>query len=75
VPSNQASQEPKTPSEVKRPVNKTALEKLISKSNPNSRRTQREKEEDAYIKYLETKLGYKNGKSAKVDDGLDGMSY
>jgi len=46
----------------------------MSKADPKPKRTQKEKEEDAYIEYLESKLGYKKGKSIKYDDGLDGMS-
>lgn len=42
-------------------------------------RTRQEEEEDAYIVYLESKLGYKKGgrKSSKLadDDGLDGMCH
>jgi len=54
----------------------TALEKLVSRSDkvsitPSSR-SQREREDDAYIAYLERKLG-KEKKSAEDDDGLDGM--
>lgn len=69
----------------------TALEKLAQRSGPGGRndvstttglpRTQKEKEEDAYIAYLESKLGLKKGTSrasklgAGMDeDGLDGAS-
>lgn len=63
---------------------KTALQKLAVRtdtlSNPGvTSRTQREKEEDAYIAYLESKLGWrKGGKKTSTygsglgDDGLDG---
>jgi hypothetical protein len=63
---------------------KTALGKLVSPSLLSSNtsnqlppKSQREKEEDEYIAYLESKLGYgKTGKRKVVseDDGLDGMS-
>ncbi|KAJ8072377.1 suppressor of glycerol defect [Marasmius tenuissimus] len=56
----------------------SALEKLARKSTLTSRirppRTQQEKEEDAYITYLEAKLGYSGkGKKSKLDDGLDDL--
>jgi hypothetical protein len=35
-------------------------------------KSQRDKDEDAYIAYLESKLGYKPGHKSSVDDGLDG---
>lgn len=66
----------------------TPLEKLAARSDPSSSvfvepprkgRTQQEKEEDAYIKYLESKLGWAKGgkKTSKYgkdleEDGLDG---
>jgi hypothetical protein len=61
---------------------KTALEKLAEKKAPHkdatqvlrNPRSQVEREEDAYIAYLEAKLGYNRGKasSGNADDGLDG---
>ncbi|KAJ4494884.1 hypothetical protein C8J55DRAFT_466030 [Lentinula edodes] len=57
----------------------TALEKLGSKQSKSLSlttpiRTQQEKKEDAYIAYLEAKLGYSKGKKAKrLDDGLDDL--
>lgn len=61
-----------------KPKSKTALEKLVSRSNrppitPFSR-SKREREDDAYIAFLEGKLG-KRKKSAEGDDGLDGMFH
>lgn len=60
----------------------TALEKLISHSTRKAPgfasripRTREEAEEDAYITYLEAKLGYSSGNKRKKgdeDDGLDG---
>ncbi|KAJ6513111.1 hypothetical protein C8R45DRAFT_857463 [Mycena sanguinolenta] len=56
----------------------TALEKLARRSNPAPAsllpRSQKEKEEDAYIAYLEAKLGYGGGKKKKKEnDGLDDL--
>ncbi|KAF9267853.1 hypothetical protein L218DRAFT_955030 [Marasmius fiardii PR-910] len=58
----------------------TALSKLVTKpaSTPHVRgpRTEQEKEEDAYIAYLEAKLGYSGkgkGKKPKYNDGLDDL--
>lgn len=56
---------------------KTALEKLLGGSDPTPApvgpRSQKEKEEDAYIAYLEAKLGYGGKKTKKrEEDGLDG---
>ncbi|KAF5367452.1 hypothetical protein D9758_003658 [Tetrapyrgos nigripes] len=59
--------------EGKKPVKQTALEKLVFKASSKPKRTQQEKEEDAYIEYLEAKLGHKKGKSSKYDDGLDDL--
>ncbi|KAJ3714199.1 hypothetical protein C8R42DRAFT_726684 [Lentinula raphanica] len=36
-------------------------------------RTQQERNEDAYIEYLEAKLGYSKRKSKRFDDGLDDL--
>jgi nucleolar MIF4G domain-containing protein 1 len=60
---------------------KTALQKLVTPSEAGqfsaSSRSQKEREDDAYIAYLENKLGYgKGGKSkkqAEEDDGLDDL--
>ncbi|KAJ7903418.1 hypothetical protein B0H14DRAFT_3079584 [Mycena olivaceomarginata] len=57
---------------------KTALEKLLGGSDPTPApvgpRSQKEKEEDAYIAYLEAKLGYGGKKTKKrEEDGLDDL--
>lgn len=56
--------------------NRTALERLAADSStlPSHLRTAKETEEDSYISYLESKLGYmKGGKGGRnEDDGLDG---
>ncbi|KAG5646977.1 hypothetical protein DXG03_001700 [Asterophora parasitica] len=55
----------------------TALEKLASKSTAAPRNSDRRgDEEDAYISYLEAKLGYAKGgkkKTSAEDDGLDDL--
>ncbi|KAJ4477246.1 hypothetical protein J3R30DRAFT_3734177 [Lentinula aciculospora] len=58
----------------------TALEKLEVRNSKGLQlktpviRTQQEMNEDAYIAYLEAKLGYAKGKKAKrFDDGLDDL--
>ncbi|KAF7374789.1 MIF4G/MA4-domain-containing protein [Mycena sanguinolenta] len=56
----------------------TALEKLARRKDPAPAsllpRSQKEKEEDAYIAYLEAKLGYGGGKKKKREnDGLDDL--
>jgi hypothetical protein len=56
---------------------KTALDKLVLRTDPglifsSSSRSQREREDDAYIGYLEAKL--RKGKKSTDDDGLDGES-
>ncbi|KAJ7274276.1 MIF4G/MA4 domain-containing protein [Mycena haematopus] len=55
----------------------TALEKLVGRSNSTPAslgpRSQKEKEEDAYIAYLEAKLGYGGKKNKREDDGLDDL--
>ncbi|KAF7970077.1 hypothetical protein HWV62_25056 [Athelia sp. TMB] len=60
----------------KPPKPRTALEKLASRSDapslPRSSRSQKEREEDAYIAYLESKLG-RGKKTAEDDDGLDDL--
>ncbi|KAJ7475957.1 hypothetical protein FB451DRAFT_1034114 [Mycena latifolia] len=54
---------------------KTALEKRVARSDPTPTslgpRSQKDKEEDAYMAYLESKLGYTKKKSLREDDGLD----
>lgn len=59
----------------------TALEKLASKSTPKAPkvasrvlRTREEAEEDAYIAYLEAKLGYSNGAKRRKGDEVDGLA-
>ena len=73
--------------EPKKAAKKTALQKLVEKTSsttsvnvPRKGRSQVEKEEDAYIEYLERQLGYsKSGKrtgrygNGMDEDGLDGM--
>ncbi|KAF7336720.1 MIF4G/MA4-domain-containing protein [Mycena venus] len=66
------------PKPAKTKPKKTALEKLLGRSDPAPAslgpRSQKEKEEDAYIAYLEAKLGYGGKKSKKrEDDGLDDL--
>ena len=65
-----------------RPKRKTPLQKLVGNSSgySNLLKTQGEDKEDAYIRYLEGKLGWeKNGAktgaygSGLADDGLDGL--
>jgi nucleolar MIF4G domain-containing protein 1 len=81
VPSSQVSEELRTKSKSKTKP-KTALQKLATRSETGrystSSRSQKEQEDDAYIAYLESKLGYGKGgkakKQAEEDDGLDGMS-
>lgn len=58
----------------------TALEKLVSKSTRKAPkvasripRTREEAEEDAYIAYLEAKLGYSNEAKRKKGDEADGL--
>ncbi|KAJ3878247.1 hypothetical protein F5051DRAFT_488805 [Lentinula edodes] len=77
---NKVSLESNGRDEAKAAPKATALEKLGSKQSKSLSlttpiRTQQEKKEDAYIAYLEAKLGYSKGKKAKrLDDGLDGTS-
>ncbi|KAJ7030363.1 hypothetical protein C8F04DRAFT_731475 [Mycena alexandri] len=56
---------------------KTALEKLAGRSDPTPKslgpRSQRDMEEDAYIAYLESKLGYGKKNNNREDDGLDDL--
>ncbi|KAJ7707589.1 hypothetical protein B0H17DRAFT_1166033 [Mycena rosella] len=66
---------PKAVKPAKKP--KTALEKLVGRADPTPAslgpRSQKDKEEDAYMAYLESMLGYKNKKSTREDDGLDDL--
>lgn len=78
--SKQPDVKPRTKLQVK--PKKTALEKLTSRSTSGpllAPRSQREKEDDAYISYLEGKLGHsgkaKGKKKAEDDDGLDGTYF
>ncbi|KAG1835070.1 hypothetical protein EV424DRAFT_1358792 [Suillus variegatus] len=48
----------------------TALERTLASTGPRSRE---EEEEDAYIAYLESKLGYAGGDSRRKDDDMDGL--
>lgn len=56
---------------------KSALERLASRKDagslPRPSRSQKEREDDAYIRFLESKVG-KGKKSAEDDDGLDGKT-
>ncbi|KAJ6576616.1 hypothetical protein DFH09DRAFT_1149872 [Mycena vulgaris] len=56
---------------------KTALEKLVGRADPTPEsfgpRSKKDKEEDAYMAYLESKLGYTKKKSNREDDGLDDL--
>jgi nucleolar MIF4G domain-containing protein 1 len=58
----------------------TALERLVNKSTIKPRKiastcplNREEEEEDAYIAYLESKLGYAGGGSRRKDDDMDGL--
>ncbi|KAH7913556.1 hypothetical protein BJ138DRAFT_1081255 [Hygrophoropsis aurantiaca] len=55
----------------------TTLAKLASKKTPSISRSRLEEEEDAYIAYLEAKLGYtgrgKQKQANRHDDGLDDL--
>ncbi|KAJ7170843.1 hypothetical protein C8R43DRAFT_981266 [Mycena crocata] len=70
-----AMKAPKTVKPVKK--TKTALEKLVGRPDPSPAslgpRSQKDREEDAYIAYLESKLGYGQKKNKKEDDGLDDL--
>lgn len=72
---------PKAPVQKRPKPKQTALEKLVDGPNSgpvsstSAPRTRKEKEEDEYIAYLESKLGYPKGgskKKTKDEDGLDG---
>ncbi|KAG2146159.1 uncharacterized protein EDB93DRAFT_1086687 [Suillus bovinus] len=69
-----------TESVPKQKLQTTALEKLVNKSAAKPRkvasthpRSREEEEEDAYIAYLESKLGYAGGGSRRKDDDMDGL--
>lgn len=69
-----------TESVQKQKLGTTALERLVNKSAAKPRdvasnglRTRAEEEEDAYIAYLESKLGYTGGGSRRKDDDMDGL--
>lgn len=73
---------PKTKTSNRKPEKRTPLQKLVDESSdyPGVSRTQEEDREDAYIRYLEDRLGWKkNGTkttaygSGLADAGLDGM--
>lgn len=73
---------PKTKTSNRKPEKRTPLQKLVDESPdyPGLSRTREEDKEDAYIRYLEDKLGWKkNGTkttaygSGLADAGLDGM--
>lgn len=55
------------------PSKKTTLQKMASQSKSSVAKPRRETEEDAYIAYLEGKLGYAKGKRKDTGDGLDGV--
>ncbi|RDB25941.1 Suppressor of glycerol defect protein 1 [Hypsizygus marmoreus] len=75
----QDSAEPSSARRVNVKKTRTPLERLVVKSNPLNPKasgTRREEEEDSYIAYLESKLGYaKDRKKQKKteDDGLDDL--
>ncbi|KAJ3972249.1 hypothetical protein EV361DRAFT_970953 [Lentinula raphanica] len=56
---------------------KSKVAKIIKDSKGSSRPSRgaslKERNEDAYIEYLEAKLGYSKGKSKRFDDGLDDL--
>lgn len=69
-----------TESVPKQKLKTTALERLVNKSTVKHRklastgpRNREEEEEDAYIAYLESKLGYAGGGSRRKDDDMDGL--
>ncbi|KAJ7285115.1 hypothetical protein C8J57DRAFT_1290481 [Mycena rebaudengoi] len=71
---------PQPAAPVKAAVNPELKRKLVRRPDPSSStlppRSQKDKEEDAYMAYLESKLGYtKGGKQTKPreDDGLDDL--
>lgn len=74
-------EEPHTAESVpKQKLKTTALERLLNQSTvkppkiaSSGPRTREEEEEDAYIAYLESKLGYAGGGSRRKDDDMDGL--
>jgi nucleolar MIF4G domain-containing protein 1 len=84
VSSRRRTEEPRnTESVSKQKLGTTALERLVNKSAAKARslkdvpskgpRSREEEEEDAYIAYLESKLGYSGGGSRRKDDDMDGL--
>ncbi|KAG1821658.1 uncharacterized protein BJ212DRAFT_1445192 [Suillus subaureus] len=78
----QEPEEPHTTTESvqKQKLKTTALERLVNKSAAKPRkvastgpRSREEEDEDAYIAYLESKLGYAGGGSRRKDDDMDGL--
>jgi nucleolar MIF4G domain-containing protein 1 len=79
--------DPSKPLEVKRVTKvQTSRSKAegnkVSSSNvekigkpPVQEKTKREQDEDAYIAYLESQLGYSKGKKTQIGDGLDGAHF
>ncbi|KAJ6508008.1 hypothetical protein C8R47DRAFT_1036862 [Mycena vitilis] len=76
TPATTTRAEPVKPTKPAKPK-KTALEKLVGRSDPAPTslgpRSRKDKEEDAYIAYLESKLGYSKKKNKREDDGLDDL--
>ena len=62
-------------------TSKTAKAQSVTSAAPVAPRSRQEEEDDAYIAYLESKLGYRKGgkRTTKYgkggDDGLDGAWY
>ncbi|KAG0706767.1 hypothetical protein DFH29DRAFT_899911 [Suillus ampliporus] len=82
VLSRHRTEEPHTTTESvpKQKFKTTALERLVNKSTAKPSkiaskgpRTREEEEDDAYIAYLESKLGYTGGGSRRKDDDMDGL--
>jgi nucleolar MIF4G domain-containing protein 1 len=84
VPSRPRTEEPRNAeSASKQKLGTTALERLVNKSAAKAKplkevsskgpRSREEEEEDAYIAYLESKLGYSGGSSRRKDDDMDGL--
>jgi nucleolar MIF4G domain-containing protein 1 len=74
--------EPLPPERLAAQKSKSALAKLAERSQKPAAplRSEREKQEDAYISYLESKLGWRKGRdktksygSGLDEDGLDGV--
>ncbi|KAH7884460.1 hypothetical protein F5I97DRAFT_2037366 [Phlebopus sp. FC_14] len=77
---NAIPSKPPQKSSVNSKTKTTALERLTAKSGsgpqrstPRAPRTREEEEEDAYIAYLEAKLGYSQGGKRKKGDDVDGL--